>query len=92
MPHRTNHRREVLEWLGERSHTYDELLARYRQALPASDVDTHEALAVVIGSLVGEGLLEREVVPDGTPEAGAVRRLWLSEKGKSLVASNAAAR
>lgn len=84
-PNHSNHRREILEWLGAREHTYDELLERYQRALPARDVDTREAFAVLIGAMVGEGLLEREVIPEGDPEAGAIRRLWLTGKGRMAI-------
>lgn len=84
-PNQTDHRREILEWLSAREHSYDELLQRYQSALPARDVDTREAFAVLIGAMVGEGLLQREVAPGGDPEAGAIRRLWLSDKGRTSI-------
>lgn len=86
-PNQTDHRREILGRLAAREHTYDELLERYRRALPARDVDTREAFAVLVGAMVGEGLLQREVAPEGDPQAGAIRRLWLTEKGRAAVES-----
>jgi hypothetical protein len=82
-----SHRLDILTWLESKPCTYDELLARSRRNWSSDDVNTNEALAVLIGAMIGEGLLEREVAPEGEPQAGAVQRMWLSEKGRSAIAS-----
>lgn len=75
----------VLGWLRGGRRSYDELLAQYTSAFPANGGDTREAFAVLIGAMVGEGLLERDVAPDGAPGVATISGLWLSEKGKRLV-------
>lgn len=85
-PGRINHRREILQWLVSGDQSYGELLARYQRALPAHDVDTREAFAVLVGAMVGEGLLQRcasnGTAPADDGQTQVIGRLWLTEKGR----------
>lgn len=87
-PSRVNHRLEILQWLASGDRSYDDLLAKYQQALPSHDVDTREAFAVMIGAMIGEGLLQRRAINGEAPaddETRVIGRLWLTEKGRRVL-------
>lgn len=89
-PRRADPRREILQCLGDGDQTYDELLERYQRALPAHDVDTREAFAVLIGAMIGEGLLERDLARSDEAEAQVIHRLRLSDRGRAALQASAA--
>lgn len=89
-PRRADPRREILQCLGNGDQSYDELLERYQRALPAHDVDTREAFAVLIGAMVGEGLLERDLAASEDTDARVIHRLRLSDRGRAALRASAA--